>query len=156
LRASLVKGETLAELAQEFKLGDYLKLGAGELRSGGFRNKSILADAMEAVVAAIYLDAGMQVCQQCILNWYGSRLQTSDEMTAEKDPKTRLQEFLQARKLDLPVYAVLSMEGEAHNQIFRVSCRVNNLPYITEGSAHSRRHAEQEAAQKYLDIIEHV
>lgn len=154
LRASLVKGDTLAELAQEFELGSYLRLGAGELKSGGFRRKSILADAMEAVIAAIYLDGGMAVCQERVLRWYELRLQEIGRGSGLKDPKTRLQEFLQARKISLPDYSVLSIQGEAHQQIFRVACRIEKYAYVTEGVGSSRRSAEQQAAQKYLEFLE--
>lgn len=156
LRADLVRGETLAELAQEFNLGDYLRLGAGELKSGGFRRKSILADAMEAVIAAIYLDAGMDACRERIISWYENRLTSTFHTPGQKDPKTRLQEYLQARKLGLPCYHVLAIEGEAHQQIFHVDCRVPGLQHATEGRGSSRRGAEQAAAQRYLEVLEHA
>jgi len=156
LRANLVKGDTLAELAQEFELGNYLRLGAGELKSGGFRRKSILADAMEAVIAAIYLDAGMAVCQERVLRWYEVRLQEIGRSSGMKDPKTRLQEYLQAKKLGLPDYNVLSIQGEAHQQTFRVVCRIEKYSQVTEGVGSSRRSAEQEAAQKYLEYLENA
>lgn len=153
LRANLVKGETLAEMAQAFNLGDYLNLGPGELHSGGFRRKSILADALEAVIAAIYLDAGMETCRACVLKWYGTRLQERANDSDQKDPKTRLQEYLQSKKLGLPLYTVLSIEGEAHQQSFHVACRVDSLPHETQGTGATRRYAEQNAAQHYLDIL---
>lgn len=154
LRASLVRGETLAVLAKEFALGDYLHLGAGELKSGGMRRLSILADAMEAMVGAIYLDAGMEVCQDRILSWYKARLETITLETGEKDPKTRLQECLQAKKMALPLYRVLSVSGKAHQQIFQVECQIPTLPHVTIGQGSTRRGAEQEAAQKLLEILE--
>lgn len=154
LRASLVRGETLAALAQEFNLGNYLRLGAGEIKSGGFRRTSILADAMEAVVGAIYLDAGMAVCEQCILRWFSSRLNDFSELPDVKDAKTRLQEYLQAHKFSLPNYEILSVEGAAHQQIFQVRCSVEGFDREAIGSGTSRRRAEQEAAQKILDLLE--
>lgn len=154
LRANLVKGDTLAELAQEFELGNYLKLGAGELKSGGYRRKSILADALEAIIGAIYLDGGMAVCQERLLRWYESRLQETSRHSGLKDPKTRLQEYLQAKKVPLPNYSVLSIQGEAHKQTFRVACKIEKFNHITEGVGSSRRSAEQEAAQKYLEYLE--
>lgn len=154
LRANLVRGETLAVLAQEFELGKYMRLGAGELKSGGSRRTSILADAMEAVVGAIYLDAGTEVCEEKILQWYSSRLEDFSELPSLKDPKTRLQEFLQARRFPLPLYTILAIEGAAHQQIFRVECRVEGLKEISIGIGSSRRRAEQEAAQKILELLE--
>ncbi len=156
LRAQLVKGETLATMAQEFDLGSHLHLGAGELKSGGFRRKSILADALEAIIAAIYLDNGMNmdVCQERILHWFSSRLDTVADTLGQKDPKTCLQEYLQARKIQPPVYVVLSVDGEAHQQTFHVECRVENMTYVTEGIGSSRRSAEQIAAKKYLEGLE--
>ncbi|CAM4425780.1 MAG: Ribonuclease 3 [Legionellaceae bacterium] len=157
IRATLVKGDTLAELAQEFNLGDYLILGSGELKSGGFRRKSILADAMEAIIAAIYLDGGMDACQKCILRWYDSRLVSVTEFVSLKvplkDPKTRLQELLQKKKLELPIYTITSIKGEQHEQIFHVTCQIEKYNYVTEGIGKSRRDAEQEAAKKYLDHL---
>lgn len=156
LRANLVKGDTLAEVAQEFDLGSYLRLGAGELKSGGSRRKSILADALEAVIAAIYLDSGMAVCQEKVLRWYETRLQEISRTSGAKDPKTRLQEYLQARKISLPDYAVVSIQGEAHQQLFTVGCRIDKFSHVTQGSGSSRRSAEQEAAQKYLEFLDHA
>lgn len=154
LRASLVREETLALLAQEFKLGGYLRLGAGELKSGGAQRVSILADAMEAVVGAIYLDGGMTKCEKCILGWFAGRLDGFVEIPSLKDPKTRLQEYLQAHKFSLPIYKVLSIEGAAHQQMFRVECRIDGMANKSVGTGTSRRRAEQEAAQKILEQIE--
>lgn len=155
LRASLVRGETLAILAQEFTLGNYLRLGVGELKSGGSHRTSILADAMEAVVGAIYLDAGMDICEQCILNWYANRLNDFSELPNLKDAKTRLQEYLQARKFPLPTYEILSIDGAAHEQTFRVNCTIVGLPHSAIGTGTSRRRAEQEAAKNFLELLEH-
>jgi ribonuclease III len=154
LRASLVRGETLATLAQEFQLGEYLRLGAGEIKSGGSHRTSILADAMEAVVGAIYLDGGMAACEQCILNWYANRLNNFSELPDLKDSKTRLQEYLQAKQYPLPSYEILSIEGEQHAQTFRVKCSVEGLKQEAIGTGTSRRRAEQDAAQKIMELLE--
>jgi ribonuclease-3 len=153
LRASLVKGETLAELARSINLGDYLQMGSGELKSGGFRRSSILADAFEAIIGAIYLDSDIQQAEKFIIEFYNDKLESCDPEKAEKDPKTRLQEFLQAESSSLPVYTVLNIEGEAHNQKFEVECFLEerNIKQVAEGS--SRRKAEQAAAQKLLDRL---
>ncbi len=153
LRARLVKGVTLAELAREFDLGDYLLLGSGELKSGGYRRDSILADAMEAVIGAIYNDAGMEVCRERVLVWYKDRLKNLNLNDTQKDPKTLLQEFLQSRQQALPKYEVISVEGEAHDQTFSVECEVVLLEKKTLGVGSSRRNAEQQAAQEALQIL---
>lgn len=154
LRASLVKGDTLAELAREFQLGDFLKLGAGELKSGGFRRDSILADAVEGIIGAIYLDAGMDVCRQHILAWYQERLEATSLKVVTKDAKTRLQEYLQARKYGLPQYEVVNIVGEPHDQTFYVHCQVEVYDGVIEGKGNSRRIAEQNAAAKTLKKLE--
>jgi len=156
LRASLVKGDTLAELAREFKLGEYLKLGAGELKSGGFRRDSILADAVEGIIGGMYLDAGMDVCREHILDWYKSRLDATSLKIVTKDAKTRLQEYLQARKYALPQYDVVQIVGEPHDQTFFVHCTIEILPEAIEGKGNSRRIAEQKAATKALKILEQI
>lgn len=152
LRANLVKGETLAEIAQEFKLGDFLRLGPGELKSGGFSRKSILADAIEAIIGAIYLDSSFENCRTIVLQWFDRRFK---EITPsiEKDPKTRLQEYLQAKHLPLPQYVILSIDGEAHAQLFHVECRVPGLAFVTNSVGSTRRKAEQLAAEKYLQLL---
>ncbi len=154
LRANLVRGDTLAILAQEFELGKYLRLGAGELKSGGSHRSSILADAMEAVVGAVYLDAGMEICERCVLRWFASRLGDFSETPSVKDAKTRLQEYLQSHQYPLPSYTILSIDGAAHQQIFSVECRAVGLPQTAVGVGSSRRRAEQEAAQKILEQLE--
>lgn len=153
LRAKLVNGSTLAELAKEWTLGDYLRLGGGELKSGGFRRDSILADALEAVIGAILLDADMATCQRLIVGWYAGRLQSLSLKDTQKDAKTCLQELLQGRQLPLPVYEVLRIEGEAHAQTFHVSCSSADLNIKTFGSGSSRRLAEQAAARAALDTL---
>lgn len=155
MRARLVNGEMLAILANEFQLGDFLRLGAGELKSGGYRRQSILADAMEAIIGAIYLDADLQTCQERILNWFGSRLAAVTSLDSLKDPKTQLQEYLQAQKLPLPEYKIIAITGEAHAQTFYITCTVAGIPHISEGVGPSRRKAEQEAAQKMFEILNH-
>lgn len=152
LRSVLVKGESLAELAQEFELGEYLRLGPGELKSGGFTRQSILADAFEAIIGAIYLDASFDVCRERVLYWFSSRIKEV-HLAIQKDAKTRLQEYLQARKLPLPIYEVLSIKGEAHAQLFCVECRVLGLPYTAQSFGASRRKAEQVAAEQFLALL---
>lgn len=150
IRASLVKGETLAKLAGELSLGDYLHLGSGELKSGGFRRASILADALESIFGAVYLDSDIATAERIILRLFEPRLQKLDPGKALKDPKTRLQEYLQAKQQPLPVYEVVEVRGKSHNQHFTVSCHVEILsePVLAEGS--SRRKAEQQAAEEVL------
>jgi len=154
LRASLVKGETLAIMARELALGDYLNLGSGELKSGGFRRASILADTLEAIFGAIYLDSDIHTIQRLILQLYHERLDKVDPSQALKDPKTRLQEYLQSRSRPLPEYEVTNIQGKSHAQTFTVSCRVEGLdePVISQGS--SRRKAEQAAAQEVLSRLD--
>lgn len=153
IRASLVKGDTLALLARELSLGDYLRLGPGEMKSGGFRRSSILADAFEAILGAIYLDSDISVVRQITLRLFGKRLAQVNPDTALKDPKTRLQEFLQSRRLPLPNYEVIKVSGKAHAQTFTVSCDAEGLdePVVAEGS--SRRKAEQTAASLILEKL---
>lgn len=151
LRASLVRKQTLAELAFELKLGDYLRLGSGELKSGGFRRDSILADALEAIFGAVYLDGGFAAGAQLILSLYAERLDILPEKPlAIKDPKTQLQEYLQGRHMQLPEYAVISVCGEAHDQTFEVECSIAALAQNTRAQGSSRRRAEQQAAQQML------
>ncbi|KGE77713.1 ribonuclease III [Halomonas sp. ND22Bw] len=154
LRARLVKGQTLAELAREMEFGGHLLLGSGEMKSGGHRRDSILADAVEAVIGAIYLDAGMETARARVLAWYAERLEAINLQDTQKDPKTRLQEFLQSRQSALPRYEVISVEGEAHAQTFTVECHVEMLEEHTRGIGSSRRHAEQQAAEMALSRLE--
>lgn len=156
MRARLVRGQTLAEIAREFNLGDCLNLGPGELKSGGFRRESILADALEALIGAIYLDGGIEACRACVIAWYGERLDKVVPGEANKDAKTRLQELLQARALALPVYQLVEATGEAHNQQFEVVCEVAALRCSFRGRGGNRRSAEQAAAQAALDHLEHL
>jgi ribonuclease-3 len=154
MRASLIRGETLAEIARELQLGECLRLGSGEMKSGGHRRESILADALEAVIAAIYLDGGIDNCRERVLAWFGSRLQQMAPGETNKDPKTRLQEWLQGRAKALPVYVLTETLGEAHNQSFAVECRIPSISEHFPGSGNSRRVAEQVAAQAALDYLE--
>lgn len=153
LRAHLVKGETLAELGREFDLGDSLLLGSGELKSGGFRRDSILADTVEAIIGAISLDSSLAQAQAVIIAWYEARLADLNLTDNIKDSKTRLQEFLQSRKAPLPVYRVRDVSGEAHDQTFTVDCEVEGLEQPTVGEGNSRRIAEQEAARAALQAL---
>lgn len=154
LRASLVKGVTLAEIGKEFQLGDYLRLGAGELKSGGHRRDSILADAVESIMGAIYLDSSHDQCREVVLAWYRERLESLTLEDTVKDPKTRLQEYLQSMKKQLPNYSVTKVTGEAHDQMFSVVCRLPDYDIETKGTGTSRRYAEQEAAKAALDELE--
>lgn len=153
LRAKLVKGTTLAELARELKLGDFLFLGSGEMKSGGFRRDSILADAFEAIIGAIYLDAGLAAASDWINTKFASRLAKLSLTSNQKDPKTLLQEYLQGRQQPLPIYTVLEIEGEAHSQTFTVECEVKGLDFNPVGVGSSRRFAEQTAAEKALTAL---
>jgi ribonuclease-3 len=152
-RASLVSGESLAVIAAELGVGDRLHLGSGELKSGGFRRKSILADGLEAILGAIYLDGGFVAAQNAIESLFVQRLTTLPSATDLKDPKTRLQEALQARGLAIPVYLVESISGKAHDQVFRVSCTATALGLSAIGEGASRRAAEQTAAKLLLEQI---
>ncbi len=151
LRATLVKGETLASIARELDLGTYLHLGEGELKSGGFRRNSILADAVEAVLAAVYLDSDFLTCRQLILDLFRQRLDALPPVAELKDPKTRLQERLQADQKPLPVYQVMAVSGAPHQRCFTIECRLDGFSIVAEGS--SRRKAEQEAARKALERL---
>lgn len=157
LRASLVKQDTLAILARSADLGSRLKLGSGELKSGGHRRDSILADALEAVLGAVYLDGGFDACRQLIQALYQERLDSLPTATSLTDPKTRLQEYLQSRRMPLPMYDVVEVSGEAHAQTFTVECRFERggKSEITRGIGSSRRRAEQDAAQQALKLIHH-
>ncbi|MBU2923233.1 ribonuclease III [Colwellia sp. 4_MG-2023] len=154
MRSSLVKGVTLAEIGRDFNLGEYLILGPGELKSGGHRRESILEDAIEAIIGAVYLDSNISQCKKLILSWFAQRLDAIKPGNEQKDPKTRLQEYLQGRKIPLPVYDVIDTSGQSHNQHFTVSCitEVVNKEVIAQGT--SRRKAEQAAAQEVLAQLE--
>lgn len=153
LRASLVKKETLADLANDLSLSQYLRLGDGEARSGGYQRPSILADTLEALFAAICLDSDFVAASQTITLLIGPKIASIDPETHGKDSKTKLQEWLQARKYGLPQYRIVSQRGEAHDQHFVVECRAMELNIATTGEGASRRAAEQEAATKALDVL---
>lgn len=153
LRANLVNGEILAALAKKLDVPEYLRLGAGELKSGGSQRKSILANAMEAVIGAIYLDGGMDVCKQCIATWFTEEFVKAASRGMHKDPKTQLQEYIQAKKMALPVYTLLKMGGEEHTQIFHVECKVPGFRNKTKGKGINRKGAEQDAAKKLLALL---
>lgn len=152
MRASLVKGETIAKIAGELDVGDAVQLGVGESKSGGHQRESILAGAFEAVIGAIYLDSDYDSVKKCVMRWYQDRFDQVDELSDAKDAKTRLQEWLQAKRLALPIYTALAT-GQAHAQSFEVTCRVPGLPFETTGKSSNRRKAEQIAAAYFLEII---
>ena len=156
MRSSLVKEPTLADIAKEFKLSDYLIMGPGELKSGGYRRDSVLADAVESIIASIYLDSGrdIEVIRKLILTWFDSRLKDIHPGNDQKDSKTQLQEYLQAKHQPLPVYSVVEISGDDHDQSFTVKLTFENNPneaYV--GYGRSRRKAEQNAASKALQAI---
>jgi len=152
LRASLVNQETLSQIATTLSLGGELRLGEGELKSGGFRRPSILADAFEAMTGAIFLDGGFDRAAQVLQKIYAPLLEGIDPHTLGKDPKTLLQEHLQARRLPLPQYNVVRVWGEAHEQQFHVECLIPTLSICTTGEGPSRRSAEQTAARRAYDL----
>jgi len=154
-RAELVREGALAVIARSLELGDRLTLGPGEMKSGGHRRDSILADALEAVVAAIYLDAGFAACQAVVLPWFTASMEALPATgRPEKDPKTRLQEWLQARQKALPQYELVSESGDDHAKTFRVRCGVTEPAVSTEGEGASRRLAEQQAAAAALEQLD--
>lgn len=153
LRASLVNQSSLAELARKHQLGDYLLLGSGELKSGGYRRDSILSDALEAIIGALYTDQGMAVCQQWILLLFEEKLKNLSLDNWQKDPKTQLQELMQSKKLDLPDYTLITMSGLAHEQTFKVKCTTALTKDACIGTGNSRKKAEQAAAELMLELL---
>lgn len=153
LRSNLVKESTLVLFAKQLDLGVQLKLGEGELKSGGFRRPSILADAVEALFGAIFLDGGFEAAEQAVLKLFVPYLASVDMGTLGKDAKTLLQEYLQGRRMALPIYRVIDTQGVAHEQLFQVECAIPALEIITRGSGTSRRNAEQQAALAAYQII---
>ncbi|WP_127470512.1 ribonuclease III [Thiomicrorhabdus aquaedulcis] len=153
IRAHLVKGDTLAVIGREYNLSDYLVLGPGELKSGGYRRNSIIADAVEAIIASVYEDGGLDVCRDLVTRFYQERLAELDPKNVGKDPKTRLQEWLQSNNQPLPEYSIISVNGAAHAQEFTVSCYVEKLTSKFEATASSRRKAEQLAAEIALEAL---
>lgn len=156
MRAQLVKEPTLGEIAVSLNLGDHLRLGEGELKSGGWRRPSVLADALEAIVGAAYLDGGFEAAEQMVIRLFAPLLEKLDPKAIGKDPKSLLQEHLQGWKMDLPEYKVLATEGEAHCQTFRVECHIGKLNITTSGEGTSRRAAEQQAAELAYKKVMHV
>ncbi|MGR9073796.1 MAG: ribonuclease III [Gammaproteobacteria bacterium] len=150
LRAGLVNQESLAEIAREHELGHYLIMGSGELKSGGFRRDSILSDALEAIIGAVLKDRGIEYCCAWVLEIFGKKLDLLSLDSWEKDPKTQLQEYMQAKRLELPEYTLISQTGLPHSQTFTVECRVSLFAGSCTGMGSSRKKAEQEAAEKML------
>ncbi|MBK4775529.1 ribonuclease III [Candidatus Pantoea edessiphila] len=153
MRATLVRGNTLAEMARKFNLGECLRLGTGELKSGGFRRESILADTVEAIIGSIFLDSNIHTIEKLILNWYQTQLDEISPGDKQKDYKTRLQEYLQSRHLPLPAYVMVMVRGEAHDQEFTIHCQVSGIAEPIIGVGFSRRKAEQAAAKQALVIL---
>lgn len=153
IRSSLVNGEALAEIALSLNLNDYVRLGDGERKTGGATRTSILADCLEAVIAAVYLDCKFACARACILRWFETRVENLSEDISTKDAKSRLQEWVQARQLSLPHYEVTTIAGEPHCREFTVACRVDGIEGETIATASSRKRAEQIAAQKLLEFL---
>lgn len=156
LRAQLVKEATISEIAFSLNLGDALKLGEGELKSAGWRRPSILADALEAIIGAVYLDGGFAAAEALVLQLYANKLDTIDPKVIDKDPKSLLQELLQGRKIEVPEYIVTHTDGEAHAQVFVVECGIKKYNIRTVGEGTSRRIAEQQAAQLALVALKNI
>ena len=148
LRSNLIREDTLAMLAQQLDLGSHLRLGEGELKSGGFRRPSILADAMEALFGAVLLDGGFAAAEKVVLGLFVPYLAKVNVQTLGKDSKTLLQEYLQGKRIPLPNYSVIATHGQAHEQSFEVECAIPSLKISTRGTGSSRRNAEQQAAQE--------
>ena len=153
-RASLVKKETLANLARSLDLGQFLFLGTGEKKSGGWRRDSILANTLEAIIGAIYLDSDFETCRHCIMHLYRDILENLNLEESGKDAKTELQEYLQARKQALPLYQVVIEEGDAHEKVFTVECEIESLSDVISACGKSKRAAEQSAAYKALTLLQ--
>jgi ribonuclease III len=153
LRASLVNQSSLAELARKLKLGDYLLLGSGELKSGGFRRDSILSDALEAIMGALFKDQGIEACQKWIEHLFAEKLNQLSLDNWQKDPKTQLQELMQSKKLELPEYTLMTTSGLAHEQMFKVKCTIPLTEDYRIGTGISRKRAEQAAAELMLELL---
>ncbi len=154
LRASLVKDESLAALALALELGDHLILGSGEMKTGGHRRESILADALEAIFGAVFLDRGYEASRTIIERVFADRLQNMPDIKDLRDPKTRLQEWLQGRKMALPAYKLVATSGQDHKQRFSVTCTVAERSAVTEGESSTLRKAEQKAARKMIGMLD--
>ncbi len=153
LRSSLVRDVTLAELATDLGIGEHLILGPGEKKSGGHRRASILADALEAIFGAVYLDSGFDEARRIIHNAFADRLVDIPDSAERRDPKTRLQEYVQSRKIELPDYQVAKVDGQAHKQTFSIRCTIAELDASTTGQGTTRRDAEQESAEQMLTLL---
>ena len=153
LRAQLVKESSLSTIATSIGLGDFIRLGEGELKSAGWRRPSILADTFESIIGAIYLDGGIEPTHEFVLRFFETQLNEIDPKLIQKDPKTLLQELLQSKKSDLPIYTVVSIEGEAHSQTFTIECQIKKSNIKTQGVGNSRRVAEQEAASRAYQLM---
>ena len=153
IRAALVRRESLAELAINLKIGEYLFLGIGECKNGGRNRKSILADAVEAVVGAIYIDGGFEIAREVILVLYKAKFLAMSEDLAEKDSKTKIKEYTEAKGLELPIYELESVSGDADQPIYHVVCRINGSDWVGRGSAYSPQEAEQIAASLVLSAL---
>ncbi len=154
IRSQIVCAESLAEVARSLDLGPELLLGQGEMKSGGHRRDSILGDTVEALIGAIYLDKGMSAAEQSVVNWFADKLNAVTLDTPVKDPKTALQEWLQARGKPLPEYVVVKTQGEDHSRLFTISCKIANIESAAEATASSRRKAEQLVAEELLKQLE--
>ncbi|HWV16854.1 MAG TPA: ribonuclease III [Cellvibrio sp.] len=153
IRAQLVKGETLAEIAREFGVGECLILGEGEMKSGGHSRDSILADSVEAMIGALFSEVQFEACRSHVLRWYEQRLNALSLEATDKDPKSRLQEYLQSQRKPLPEYEVVETLGEAHSHIFTIECRVAVLKQAVRAQASNRREAEKLAASEVLRLL---
>ncbi len=153
LRANLVRKETLASLARSMDIGDHIKLGPGERKSGGWRRDSILSNTLEAIIGAVYLDSDLKSCKAFVLTLYTDLLDSVDVNDIDKDPKSVLQELLQSRNLSLPIYQVIEERGEAHNKVFTVSCELPGVQQQFQAEGRSKRAAEQAAAEKALQVF---
>ena len=153
LRASLVNQGVLADMARKHNIGDYLILGSGELKSGGYRRDSILSDAFEAIIGALFKDQGIEICRQWILDILQDRFESLSLDNWQKDPKTQLQELMQSKKLDLPEYNLMTMSGLPHEQTFKVKCTTSMTDKYCIGKGVSRKKAEQDAAEQMLILL---
>ncbi|AFA41403.1 RNase III [Wigglesworthia glossinidia endosymbiont of Glossina morsitans morsitans (Yale colony)] len=153
MRASLVRGYTLVEIANEFCLGNYLLLGVGEIKTGGRKRESILSNTIEALIGGIFLDSNIQTTYKTVIHWYQTRLNIIQPGNIQKDPKTRLQEYLQSNRYPLPNYSLKEIQGESHNQEFIIYCLIHGLNTQTIGRGTTRRKAEQSAAKKALILL---
>jgi ribonuclease-3 len=153
LRSQLVKESTLSEIGAAINIGEYLKLGEGELKSAGWRRPSIMADGVEAIIGALFMDGGIDASHLFITKSYQDRINSINPREIHKDPKSILQEFLQSKKIALPFYEIISIKGEAHSQFFKVNCSISELKLISEGEGTSRKVAEQMAAQVAMKML---